>query len=190
MRSLGRPSLFAMAILIAATAASPLRGQGLFGVDGLVSERAENAFGVGVTLAYPLFVVPVGQTWVSAKVMGFGDLEIVTGTRLLNGICRRPDTTPGRFYYRDCNTGDTYPPELVEASSPMRIFTGGYLLVDAWRIRLGGGVTLHPGGGDAAFTPLVGFAASRSSWLMLESPGWVGWRLRIQITLAGPDFIW
>jgi len=167
--------------------AAPAAAQGVLGIDGILSNRAENAFGVGLTLAYPVFTGTLGGLNWAAKLLGAADLEVVAG-KLEPGACRE---IPDGDYYVDCATGTTaIPHTLAEASSPTRFYAAGYGVVDVWRVRLGGGLVGHPGSGDAVGSALIGFAASTSSFFMVELPNLSGWRLRIEVAVAGPPFLW
>jgi len=176
----------------------PACAQGVIGLDGLISNRAENAFGVGATLSYRVLRWSVGGVNMTLRALGAADLEVVQGARTSPTICRLPDASGGRYYYRDpCDpTGAYVPPSLAEASSPLRFYGAGYGVLDAWRVRLGVGTGGHPGSNDFVLSGLVGFAASTTSWLMVEFPGvfngWKvrDWRLRLEVQLAGPAYIW
>jgi hypothetical protein len=166
---------------------------GTIGIDGVISNRAENAMGGGLTFAY-VDSAFTGTLWgqkLAAKAMMLADLEIVMGA-LEPDVCRIPDSSGAVYYYRYCSTGEAIDYTLAEDSAPTRGYLAAYLLLDYWRARFGFGGAMHPRAGDFVLSGLVGFAASPNSWFMLELPGmpFHDWRLRIEVKLSGQDHRW
>lgn len=112
--------------------APPASAQGVIGFDGILSNRKENAFGMGLSLVSgPLLSGAIGNTIWAVKLLGAVDLEVVTGELSRDDICRPVDPKTGGFhYYRDCNTGAAIPPSIAEASAPIRSYLAGYGVLD------------------------------------------------------------
>ena len=169
-------------------------------MGGIVSNRSENAFGVGFSLTNEF---AFGQTTIanrpvrwSVKALAVADGEIAEGG-LVPGVVRWVEPDGSVLYYREAAfPHDAIPPSLAEEPAGTRGNLGLYGLVDVWRVRLGAGVAHHTQFGTKP-SLLLGFAATSASWIMIErpnvnfgNPSLKEWRLRIEMRLCGPFHTW
>lgn len=181
----------AVFLAVALTVPKPAAAQHSWGLAGVLSDRIENAFGVGGSLTIPIPKLegraPIGDwspRW-GLRVYGIVDLEFTAG-ELVQGICRYDEPDGGFYYYRRCDTHDPVQPFDAEAASKKRIYSALYVVGDLWRIRAGAGLASHPFSGEFLGSALVGFAMSQHFWTTLEVPQLKGWRLRAELQLGAP----
>ena len=187
------------ALSLWALAPRPLTAQNAIGLDGVISNRDDNAFGIGITYAFDPtaalgsrleFGLPFGWTG-RPKVLASVDLEILTGNFKRDNTCReKSPITGGEHFYHDCDTGVQFAPSAVEGPAPVLAFAAIYAILDLGPFRVGWAHTAgHFGQGDCETMALVGVATSKRSWIMVDLPSSGGFRFRIEAAIWANDLL-